>query len=66
MLIKFGDLLVSHEKSYTSTVDEVCERFPVKIAFTRKLTEDELIQLSVYALAVEKGISMNCNEEGHK
>ena len=57
MLIKLGTLLVSQEKSYMSTVDEVCERFPVKIAFTRKLTEDELMQLAVYARIVEGGYS---------
>lgn len=57
MLIKLGDLLVSHGKSYMSTVDEVPERFPVKIAFSRKLTDDELMQLAVYAALIEKGFS---------
>ena len=56
MLIKLGTLLVSQEKSYMSTIDEVPERFPVKIAFTRKLNEQELTQLAMYALMVENGI----------
>lgn len=56
MLIKLGALLVSQEKPYMSTTDEVPERFPVKIAFTRKLDEQELIKLATYALMVEKGI----------
>lgn len=56
MLIKVGHLLVSQEKPYMSTVDEVTERFPVKIAFTRKLTENEMIQLAGYALMIEAGI----------
>ena len=56
MLLKMGALLVSREKPYMSTADEVCERFPVKIAFTRELTEQELTKLAVYALMVEHGI----------
>lgn len=56
MLIKVGHILVSQEKPYMSTVDEVPERFPVKIAFTRKLNEDELTKLAIYALMVESGI----------
>ena len=56
MIIKLGDLLVSHEKSYMSTVDEVPERFPVKIAFARKLTDEELTKLAMYALMVENKI----------
>lgn len=56
MLIKMGDLLVSHEKAYMSTADEVPERFPVKIAFARKLNDQELMKLAVYALMVENGI----------
>lgn len=55
MLIKVGHILVSQEKSYMSTVDEAVERFPVKIAFTRKLTEDEMIQLAGFALMLERG-----------
>lgn len=56
MLIKLGALLVSQEKPYMSTADEVPERFPVKIAFTRKLDEQELTKLAIYALMVENGI----------
>lgn len=56
MLIKMGALLLSQEKPYMSTADEVPERFPVKIAFTRKLSEQELTKLAVYALIVESGI----------
>lgn len=56
MVLKLGALLVSREKPYMSTVDEVPERFPVKIAFIRKLNEQELIKLAVYALMVESGI----------
>ena len=56
MLLKMGALLVSQEKPYMNTVDEVLERFPVRIAFTRRLTEQELIKLAIYALIVEKGI----------
>lgn len=56
MLLKFGALLISQEKPYMSTVDEVPERFPVKIAFTRKLNESELTKLAIYALMVENGI----------
>ena len=56
MLIKVGHILVSQEKPYMSTVDEVQERFPVKIAFTRKLNEQELTKLAIYALMVECGI----------
>ena len=55
MLIKVGHLLVSQEKPYMSTVDEVTERFPVKIAFARKLTEDEMIRLAGCALMIEAG-----------
>ena len=56
MLLKLGALLVSQEKPYMSTIDEVPERFPVKIAFTKKLNEQELTKLAVYALMVENGI----------
>ena len=55
MLIKLGDLLVSHEKSYMDT--NAGERFPVKISFTRKLTDDELTQLAIQAALIEKGFS---------
>ena len=55
MLLKLGALLVSQEKPYMSTADEVPERFPVKIAFTRKLDEQELTKLAIYALMVERG-----------
>ena len=57
MLIKLGALLISQEKPYMSTVDEVPERFPVKIAFTRKLNEQELTKLAIYALMVENGVA---------
>ena len=57
MVLKLGDLILSREKSYMSTVDEVVERFPVKIAFARKLTDDELVQLAVQAALIEKGFS---------
>lgn len=56
MILKLGALLVSQEKPYMSTIDEVPERFPVKIAFTKKLSEQELTKLAVYALMVENGI----------
>lgn len=56
MLLKLGTLLISQEKPYMSTIDEVPERFPVKIAFTRKLDEQELTKLAIYALMVENGI----------
>lgn len=38
-----------------STVDEVGERFPVKIAFARKLTDTEMVQLAGYALLLQDG-----------
>ena len=54
-MIKFGDLLLSREKSYMNT--DVGERFPIKIAFTRRLTEDEFQRLAVYAYMIEKDYS---------
>ena len=44
VLLKLGKLILSHEKPYMTTVDDVPERFPVKIAFTRKLNDDEMMQ----------------------
>lgn len=64
MLIKMGALLLSQEKPYMSTADEVPERFPVKIAFTRKLSEQELTKLAVYALMVESGIEPKEKDRG--
>lgn len=58
MVLKLGNLILSHEKSYMTTVDDVPERFPVKIAFTRKLTDDEMMRLAVYAALVEKEFSI--------
>jgi hypothetical protein len=58
MILKMGKLILSHEKSYMSTVDEVPERFPVKIRFTRKLTDEEMTRLGIYALMIENGIDV--------
>ena len=58
MILKMGKLLLSHEKSYMSTVDEVPERFPVKIHFTRKLTDQEMTKLGIYAIMIESGIDI--------
>lgn len=51
MLIKLGNLLVWQEKRYMNT--DAGERFPVKIAFNRRLNEEEMIHLAAYALLIE-------------
>ena len=51
MLIKLGNLLVWQGKPYMNT--DAGEIFPVKIAFSRRLNEEEMINLAAYALLIE-------------
>lgn len=61
MLIKLGNLLVWQGKSYMNT--DFGEIFPVKIAFNRRLNEEEMINLAAYALLIE---SKNVEKEATK
>lgn len=53
MLIKMGNLLVSQDRLYMNT--DAGERFPVRIAFTRRISETELRQLTAFAYLIETG-----------